>query len=428
MNIIGRLRRLSPFRIIILSFLVLILCGTGLLMLPWATANGEGASLSDALFTAVSASCVTGLTAVDTASYWTPFGQLVILAMIQIGGFGVITIAVSLAALSGQRIGLMQRGGIVPLLYFILRLTFFIEFLGALFLAPSFCQKVGLLRGIYFAVFHSISSFCNAGFDLFGNSLMDFAADPVVNITVMLLIIAGGLGFTTWADIRLNRRNFRAYSLQSKIAITMTAVLILVPALFFFFFELDPGVSTGEHFLISLFQSVTTRTAGYNTIDIKDFSETGRAALIVLMLIGGSPGSTAGGIKTTTAFTLFAIMIATFRLKEEPTCFSRRLSPETQRHAVTILMMYLLLFASGSVLLNLIDDIRLIDSAFETASALGTVGLSIGVTEDLGPLSKCVMMLLMFFGRIGGLTVIFAAHARGRQESGRRPEERITIG
>lgn len=441
MNIIGLLRRLSPFRIIILSFLVLILCGTGLLMLPWATANGEGASLSDALFTAISASCVTGLTTVDTASYWTLFGQLVILAMIQVGGFGVITIAVSLAALSGQRIGLMQRslskeavsapqlGGIVPLLYFILRLTFFIEFLGALFLAPSFCQKVGLVRGIYFAVFHSISSFCNAGFDLFGNSLTDFADDPVVNITVMLLIIAGGLGFTTWADIRLNRRNFRAYSLQSKIALTMTAVLILVPALFFFFFELDPGgVSTGEHFLISLFQSVTTRTAGYNTIDIKDFSETGRAALIVLMLIGGSPSSTAGGLKTTTAFTLFAIMIATFQLKEDPTCFSRRLSPETQRHAVTILMMYLLLFASGSVLLNLIDDIRLIDSAFETASALGTVGLSIGVTEDLGSLSKCVMMILMFFGRIGGLTVIFAAHARGRHDSGRRPEERITIG
>ena len=440
MNIIIRLRRLSPFRIIILSFLCLILCGTGLLMLPGATANGEGASFSDALFTSVSASCVTGLTTVDTAAYWTLFGQLVILAMIQVGGFGVITVAVSLAALSGQRIGLMQRslskeavsapqlGGIVPLLYFILRLTFLIEFLGALLLAPSFCQKVGLLRGIYFAVFHSISSFCNAGFDLFGNSLMDFAGDPIVNVTVMLLIIAGGLGFTTWADIRLNRGNFHAYTLQSKIALTMTAALILIPGLFFFFFELDPSTSLSEHFLISFFQSVTTRTAGYNTIDIKDFSETGRAALIALMLIGGSPGSTAGGIKTTTAFTLFAIMIATFRLKKDPTCFSRRLSSETQRHAVTILMMYLLLFASGSVLLNLIDGIRLIDSAFETASALGTVGLSIGVTDDLGPLSKYVMMLLMFFGRIGGLTVIFAAHAHSRQESGRSPEERITIG
>ena len=421
MNIIIRLRRLSPFRIIILSFLCLILCGTGLLMLPWATANGEGASFSDALFTSVSASCVTGLTTVDTAAYWTLFGQLVILAMIQVGGFGVITVAVSLAALSGQRIGLMQRslskdavsapqlGGIVPLLYFILRLTFFIEFLGALFLAPSFCQKVGLLRGIYFAVFHSISSFCNAGFDLFGNSLMDFVGDPIVNVTVMLLIIAGGLGFTTWADIRLNRGNFHAYTLQSKIALTMTAALILIPGLFFFFFELDPSTSLSEHFLISFFQSVTTRTAGYNTIDIKDFSETGRAALIALMLIGGSPGST-------------------FRLKKDPTCFSRRLSSETQRHAVTILMMYLLLFASGSVLLNLIDGIRLIDSAFETASALGTVGLSIGVTDDLGPLSKYVMMLLMFFGRIGGLTVIFAAHAHSRQDSGRSPEERITIG
>ena len=440
MNIIIRLRRLSPSRIIILSFLCLILCGTGLLMLPWATANGEGASFSDALFTSVSASCVTGLTTVDTAAYWTLFGQLVILAMIQVGGFGVITVAVSLAALSGQRIGLMQRslskdavsapqlGGIVPLLYFILRLTFFIEFLGALFLAPSFCQKVGLLRGIYFAVFHSISSFCNAGFDLFGNSLMDFVGDPIVNVTVMLLIIAGGLGFTTWADIRLNRGNFHAYTLQSKIALTMTAALILIPGLFFFFFELDPSTSLSEHFLISFFQSVTTRTAGYNTIDIKDFSETGRAALIALMLIGGSSGSTAGGIKTTTAFTLFAIMIATFRLKKDPTCFSRRLSSETQRHAVTILMMYLLLFASGSVLLNLIDGIRLIDSAFETASALGTVGLSIGVTDDLGPLSKYVMMLLMFFGRIGGLTVIFAAHAHSRQDSGRSPEERITIG
>ena len=440
MNIIIRLRRLSPSRIIILSFLCLILCGTGLLMLPWATANGEGASFSDALFTSVSASCVTGLTTVDTAAYWTLFGQLVILAMIQVGGFGVITVAVSLAALSGQRIGLMQRslskeavsapqlGGIVPLLYFILRLTFFIEFLGALFLAPSFCQKVGLVRGIYFAVFHSISSFCNAGFDLFGNSLMDFSADPVVNITVMLLILAGGLGFTTWADIRRNLWHFCAYTLQSKIILLMTSALIILPAIFFLVCENTPDAAGTAHIWASFFQSVTARTAGYNTIEIEGFSESGRAILVLLMLIGGSPGSTAGGCKTTTVFTLLATALAAFRLKKDVTCFSRRLPEETIRQAITVFMMYLLLFLGGSIFLHRLDDIPLIDCAFETASAIGTVGLSIGVTEKLSLPSQYVMMLLMFFGRIGGLTVLCAAHANAKADLWRQPEEKIAIG
>ena len=439
MNFLQRIRQLSPFRIIVLSFLILILCGTALLMLPLSTADGGGATFTDALFTAVSASCVTGLTTQNTATYWSAFGQTVILLLIQIGGFGVVTVAVAIAAASGRKIGLMQRNlsreavsasqlqGIVPLLYFILKFTFLIEGIGALLLAPAFCAKEGLWKGLWFAVFHSISSFCNAGFDLFGNSLIDFAGDPVVNLTVMFLIVSGGLGFITWADIRVHRFRFRAYSLQSKIIFLMTAILVFVPAVLFLCLEIEP-TSENTHIWISFFQSVTARTAGYNTVDIETFSEGGRAVLIVLMLIGGAPGSTAGGCKMTTAFVLLAVMMSSFRLKRDITCFSRRLSAETVHHAVTVFMMYLLLFFAGSLLISFIDGLRLLDCAFETASAIGTVGLSIGVTEKLSLVSQYVMILLMFFGRIGGLTLIFAANTYGSRRLFRMPEEKLSIG
>lgn len=439
MHFLQILRRLSPFQIIALSFLFLIFFGASLLMLPIATTNGHGASLIDALFTAVSATCVTGLTTVNTATYWTLFGKIVILCLIQIGGFGVVTVAVAIVAISGRKVGLMQRnlskeavaapalGGIVPLLYFILRLTFLFEGLGALFLLPSFIAREGVVNGIGFAIFHSISAFCNAGFDLFGDSLVSFVDDPLVNLTIMGLIIAGGLGFVTWADIRTKGFHIHAYSLQSKIVLVTTVLLIFLPAFLFMATEIAPRPG-GAHIWASFFQSVTTRTAGFNSIDLNEFSEGARGILIILMLIGGSPGSTAGGFKTTTAFSLLASMFAAFRRKQDVNAFSRRLSPETLRDASTVFWLYLLLFICGSLALTFVDHVPLLAAAFETASAIGTVGLSIGVTEHLSDPSLIIMMLLMFFGRIGALTMIFATHKEGAKNFARMPEEKITVG
>ena len=305
-------KRLSSSQMIILGFAMVILTGSLLLMLPAATREGRGASFADALFTSVSAVCVTGLIVQDTALCWSMFGQAVILVLIQIGGMGVITVAIAVFAASGRKISLKQRstmqeaicanklGGIVRLTGFILKTTLLIELLGAAAMAPSFCRIFGLGKGLWYALFHSISAFCNAGFDLMGSkqpysSLTFFARSPVINLTIMALIILGGIGFMTWDDVRTNHFRFRKYRMQSKVILTVTAGLILFPALYFFFFEFS-GIPLGERTLLSLFQSVTPRTAGFNTADLTALSETGTALIILLMLIGGSPRFTAGGM------------------------------------------------------------------------------------------------------------------------------------
>lgn len=433
----------SPFQMIVMSFLGLIAAGTILLMIPAATAEGKGAPFLTAFFTTVSASCVTGLTVENTGIYWSGFGQAVILFLIQIGGLGVVTMAVTLTMASGRRIDLMQRstmqealavpqlGGIVRILRFILKFTFGIEAIGVLLLMPVFCRDYGWGQGVWMAVFHAVSAFCNAGFDLLGTrgggSLMAYAGDPLVNLTIMALIVAGGLGFITWADLHVNGWRFRAYRLQTKIILTMTGLLIVAPAVILFFQELS-SEPLGLRVLESLFQAVTPRTAGFNTIDIESLSEEGRIILVVLMLTGGSPGSTAGGIKTTTAFTLAATAVASLRMRADVECFSRRLASETRQQALTIFLLYLMLFSGSTYLICVLDSVPVVDCMVETSSALGTVGLSIGLTEKLGSVSQMVLCGLMFFGRVGALTMIYAMHARRRPSLGRMPEEKITVG
>ena len=411
----------SPFRIIIFGFLLVIFMGSFLLMLPVSTKTGECTPFLDALFTSTSAVCVTGLVIHDTATYWSNFGQSVIILLIQIGGLGVITVAGAFAILSGRKIGLMQRstmqeaiaapnvGGIVRRTGFILKTALAVELFGAVLLFPVFFREFGLLKGAWYSLFHSISAFCNAGFDLMGvkapfSSLTDYAGNPVISIVIALLIAIGGIGFLTWEDIRTNGLHFQKYRMQSKVILTVTGALILIPTIYFFLFEFTQA-PMGERVLLSFFQAVTPRTAGFNTADLTALSETGQFVIIILMLIGGSPGSTAGGMKTTTFAVLLANTLAVFRRREHPSFFDRRLSNEVVSQASTILIMYLVLFLTAGLVISRVENLPVLTCLFETASAIGTVGLSLGITPQLSSISHLLLIALMFFGRVGGLTL-----------------------
>ncbi len=440
----GKHRHITSFQVIILGFFSLIIFGSLLLMLPFATRDGNGASFFDALFTSTSAVCVTGLVIHDTATYWSVFGQCVILLLIQIGGMGVVTVAVSIALISGRKIGLMQRstmqeaiaapqvGGIVRMTKFILKTAVLLELIGAAVLAPVFCRDFGLLKGIWYSLFHSISAFCNAGFDLIGirepfSSLTSYSTQPIVNITIMALIIIGGIGFLTWEDMKKNKRHLKKYRMQSKVILTVTGLLIFLPAIYFFFYEFS-NLPFTERIWYSLFQSVAPRTAGFNTADLTGISEVGLMLMIVLMLIGGSPGSAAGGMKTTTVAVLFSSALSVFRKKEHTHFFKRRIPDDTIRNAATIFLMYVILFLAGGMIISKIENISLMSALFETASAIGTVGLSLGITPQLGFISHFILIVLMFFGRVGGLTLIFAALSEKKVSGAKYPQEKITVG
>lgn len=444
-----RKKRLTSFQIIIMGFLFVILMGSFLLMLPVSAKNGEITPFLDALFTATSATCVTGLVVHDTATYWSAFGQTIIILLIQIGGMGVVTIAVSVVAISGRKIGLMQRstmqeaiaapsvGGIVRLTSFIIKSTILIELVGAFLMLLVFWKDFDGLKGIWYAVFHSISAFCNAGFDLMGSreqfsSLTGYADNGLINVVIMGLIIIGGIGFLTWDDVRCKGIHIRKYRMQSKVILVMAVVLIVFPFLFFFFGEFSrsvwDGMSLGEKLWASLFQAVTPRTAGFNTIDLTLFSEAGQTIMIFLMLVGGSPGSTAGGMKTTTLAVLFMTLFAVFRRKEDTECFGRRIEESTVKYAATILLMYLTLFLAGGIMISCIEELPMGICLFETASAIGTVGLTLGITPQLGMISRLILIILMFLGRVGGLTLVFAAFSDKERNRSKLPKEKITVG
>lgn len=449
MDVIQKKLHFSSPQMIIFGFILVNLMGCLLLMLPSSTVEKVGTSFSDALFTSTSAICVTGLVIHDTASYWSMQGQLIIMVLIQIGGMGVITAASAIAILSGKKIGLMQRstmqesisatqvGGIVRLTGFILRAMLAIELLGAICMAPVFCEEFGMKKGVWYAVFHSVSAFCNAGFDLMGmnqpfSSLTGFNGNTTINLAIMALIVIGGIGFLTWDDIWHHRLHFHKYRLQSKVILTVTILLILLPALYFYFYEFGRAewtdLSEKERILASAFQSVTPRTAGFNTVDLNRMSEPSQLIIILLMLIGGSPGSTAGGFKTTTLAVLLLTSFAVFFRKEDVQCFGRRIPSETVKNAATILFLYMSLFLLGGVVISCVDQVPLMGALFETSSAIGTVGLSLGLTPQLSLFSHMLLIFLMFWGRVGGLTLIFAVVSGHRFTKSKLPQEKITIG
>lgn len=437
-------RHMNSAQIIILGFAALILCGALLLMLPIASQSRTVTPFHETLLTATSASCVTGLVVRSTGAHWSLFGQIVILFLIQIGGLGVVTVALCFVRLSGRKISLFQRsamqdsisapqvGGIVRMTSLILRGTLFTEGAGMLLLLPSFCRRFGA-KGIWYALFHSISAFCNAGFDLLGTaadpfpSVTAFRTDPLVCITLALLILIGGIGFLTWEDIATHRHRIGRYRLQSKLILTVTAVLIAFPTLFFFFFEFTDG-TVGQRLLDAFFQTVTPRTAGFNTVDLAAMQGASRAIMVVLMLIGGASGSTAGGMKVNTVGVLFANVGAIFRRRNEVEAFGRRIDPATVRQAAVIVTMYLTLFIGGGVAISAIEGLPIGSCLYESASAVATVGLTLGITPSLGVASQLILTVQMYLGRVGGLTLIYAALANPDTTPSRLPQEKVSVG
>ncbi len=437
-------RHLNPFQVIILSFIGLILFGAALLALPISSKGRVATPYNECLFTSVSAVCVTGLVVVDTATHWSAFGQAVILLLIQIGGLGVITSFAALTLLFGGKFTLFQKtamqeatsaqkmGGIVRLTIFILITTLATETAGACALMGVFVPQYGG-KGVWLAIFHSISAFCNAGFDVMGTesgkfvSMTAYAGNPLLNLTLMTLIFIGGIGFLTIYDIGKNKFRFSRYSLQTKIVLITSAALTLAPAIYFFFAEFA-DMPAGERVLASLFAAVTPRTAGFNTVDMNDLSPVGKALTIVLMLVGGSPGSTAGGIKTTTFALLFACAFSVFRKRKDTHMLRRRISDDTVKTATSLFLLYLFLFFTGGAIIASIEGLPLEQCLFETASAIGTVGLTLGITPSLGIASQIVLMLLMFIGRAGGLTLLYSVLSHGNKYFSKLPQENLAIG
>ena len=435
----------SAFQIISAGYILLILIGSLLLMLPISSAKSGGAGFFDSFFTATSAVCVTGLVVRDTALYWSEFGQFIILLLIQIGGMGIITVALMFSFLSGKKIGLKQRsimqeaisapqlGGIVRLTKFIIITTFLVEIISALIMLPRFLKMYSFPRAAWSALFTSVSAFCNAGFDVMGkksgefSSLSAFSSDYIVNAVVMFLIVFGGIGFLTWDDFKTHKLNLKKYRMQSKVILLLTLLFILIPALWFFFFECK-DLPLKQRIIASLFQSVTLRTAGFNTIDLNAMSGSAKALMIIFMLIGGAPGSTAGGVKITTIAVLALTVRAVFKRDTAATCFNRKISDETVRNAITLFIMYFFMFAVGGIAISAIEHLPILTCLFETASAAGTVGLTLGITSGLHAVSKIILIVLMIIGRVGGLTLIYASSASPNPEKGDLPFEKISVG
>lgn len=440
--------RMSRTRVISLGFFIIIAVGTLLLMLPLSSQSWKPTPFLDAFFTATSASCVTGLVTLDTATHWSVFGKCVILVMIQLGGLGFMTIATFFFLLINRRMGLRGRellsesistlelGGIMRLAKRIIAVTAAVELSGAALLSIRFCPQFGALKGIFLGVFHSVSAFCNAGFDLLGGfekfgSFVPYADDALVNLTLIFLIVIGGLGFLVWDDMLNHGLRLKKYRLHSKIVLTATGILLLLGAVIIFFTEKDAacaGMPTGERLLTALFGSVTARTAGFNTMDIASMSEGGKLSTILLMFIGGSPGSTAGGIKTTTVFTLLIYTFSYIRHNRSFGVFGRRLEDGALDKAATVFFTNLMLMLTATLLIVSMDKLPLVDTLFETSSAVATVGMTTGITRSLSEASRVIIIMLMFLGRVGSLS--FGLALAEKRESARLvdPVEKILIG
>ena len=444
----GKRQGLSQTQYIAFGFFLLIMTGTFLLMLPISSKSGKGMDFLGALFTATSASCVTGLVVADTWTQWSLFGQFVVITMIQIGGLGFITIGVFLSILLRRRIGLRQRGlmqestsalqigGIVRLTKKIILGTAIFEGTGALLLAIRFIPQYGFFRGVFYSVFHSISAFCNAGFDLMGhqqpyNSLSAYYDDWLVNLVVMSLIIIGGIGFIVWDDLSKNKLQVHKYLLQNKIVLLVTAFLVFGGGAAFYFLEKDglmADMSISGKILTSLFSSVTARTAGFNTIDTGALSDGSKFLTIILMFIGGSPGSTAGGVKTTTIAVLLLYVYASIQRTYGVNILGRRLEEDVIKQASSVFVINLFLALFVSLVIMAIQPLSMSDTLFETFSAIGTAGMTTGVTRDLLPLSKFLVALLMYCGRIGSMSFALAFTQQKRTIRVQNPVEKINVG
>lgn len=440
--------RLTRTQWIAVGFFIIILCGTSLLMLPVSSRETSWTDPLSALFTATSATCVTGLAVVDTYQHWSLFGQLVILLMIQIGGLGFVTIGVTILLLMGRRIGLADRGllkdsvntlelgGIVRLAKLIVKGTLWIEGIGAVLFSLRFVPEFGLLEGIYYGIFHSVSAFCNAGFDLMGrfeaySSLVRYENDWLINLTAVGLILSGGLGFVVWRDLEKNRFHIRKYTLHTKMVLTALVVLVAVPTGLFWLLERNnvlAGLDGSGQFLGALFAAVTPRTAGFNTTDVGAMTDAGKLLTLILMLIGGNPGSTAGGVKTTTVMVLLCYIISMIQRRDGVNIYGRRLEDGMIEKAAVVFTLTLSMAVTAAFLICALDGLPLTDVLLETFSAVDTVGMTTGITRQTSTGSRIILILLMYCGRIGSLSFALAFTDKKQKSGLRQPMERINIG
>ncbi len=436
-------------KIILIGYCALILLGAVLLILPFSTRDGQSTSFIDALFTSTSATCVTGLIRFDTFTHWTLFAQIVILCLIQVGGIGYMTLAITLVSFTKKKIGITSRfilqdsmsapqvGGVVKMTKFIVIGSLTMEAIGAVLLSLYFCPVMGIVEGIYYSIFHSVSAFCNAGFDLMGrfgefSSLTLLADNWYVCSIIMILIVMGGLGFFVWNDILIQKFKFSKFRLQTKMVLVVSTALLLSGTVFIWLFETkNPEInnqSVSKQILYSLFQSVTARTAGFNTVDLSSMTESSKLFMIFLMFIGGSTGSTAGGMKTTT-FAVLALTVASiFRRKKSIELFGRRLEDNVIRTSCCIFVMYIVLVFMSGLLIAQFDNVPILDCIFESVSAIGTVGVTLGITPSLSIASSVVLMLLMIFGRVGSITILLAFASDKNAVQSKMPIEKIQVG
>ncbi len=442
-----RNNRLKGVQILALGFLCIIVLGGLILSLPISSAKGESTNLIDSIFTATSAVCVTGLVTVDTGTHWSMFGQTIIMILIEIGGLGFVTFATMGSIALGRKITLRNRliiqdamntfniQGVVKMMQFIVLFTFSVQIIGAIIFSTQFIPQFGLGKGIYYSIFHSISAFCNAGFDVFGGyaSLTGYTSNFIVIMNASLLIIIGGLGFTVWLDLRQYKINKRI-STHTKLVLSVTAILIVGSFILMFIFEYNniktmANMSFGDKLLNSFFAAVTPRTAGFNSISVADMTIGSLFLTIILMFIGGSPGSTAGGLKTSTIGIIIVTVISVIKGREDAEVFKKRIPKEQVYKAFTLILLAATLVVSVTMILSYTEvGASFIEILFETVSALGTAGLSMGITGDLSNIGKVLIMIMMYLGRVGALTVILSLMKKKSNVGIKYPEGRILIG
>ena len=439
--------KLRGVQILALGFLLVILVGALILTLPISTTSGESTNFLDALFTATSAVCVTGLIVVDTGTYWNAFGQTVIMILIEIGGLGFMSFTTLIAIILGKKITLRERlilqdamntfniQGLVKMVRYVLVFTVSVQFFGALLFSTQFVPEYGLGRGIFYSIFHSISAFCNAGFDIFGNfsSLTSYNSNVVVIMVASVLIIIGGLGFTVWSEL-YSSKSLKKVSLHSKMVILMTVVLVLGGTFLMFLFENNNVNTIGNMSFIdkvmnSFFASVTPRTAGFNSIPTDGMTTAGQFLTIILMFIGGSPGSTAGGIKTTTIGILIVTIVCVIQGREDAEVFKKRFSKELVYRAFTLIFIGVSLVIVVTMLLSYTEKgASFISLFYETVSAFGTAGLTLGLTSELSNIGKVLIIFMMYLGRVGPLTVVLSITKKRKNSGIKYPEGKILIG
>lgn len=448
-NLKNRIKNIrgNPAQVLVLGFAIIILIGTILLNLPQSSVDGKSIGLIDAFFTATSAVCVTGLVVVNTASHWTIFGKIIIISLIQIGGLGIMTMATMIALILGKKVTLRERlimreelnqfslSGLVKLTKYIIISTLIIEGVGAALLAIRFIPMYGTAQGIWFSIFHSISAFCNAGFDIIGNSMVPFVDDIMVNIIISLLIIIGGIGYTVLIDLNTHR-NIRRISIHTKLVLLITSILLVLGSMLIFITEYNNpdtigSLSVGGKVIASIFQSVTTRTAGFNSVDMAGLRSSTTLLMIVLMFIGGSPGSTAGGVKTTTFGVIILAIRAVLKGDKDVEVYSRRISNELIYKALAVIGIGIFVVIIVTMILTITEaDHDFLDLFFESASAFGTAGLTRNITPNLSGIGKIIIALTMFVGRLGPMTMAFALTKKEKRNNGyyKYPEGKILIG